>query len=591
MKSFNLINPSKRDSKVTKTFDLKYLGILSNSVQNNKINFQNLNEDKNLSYVNEIKIPKINEKDEKIKYILSNKSINNSLTSNYFFPIKKKSHSYSKFKSTTKKELFEIDKINKDDKTNGIKNSDKNLFLNSQTIEQHNNNKTNSIIDFTKPLIKSDDLDKYDSLPIFKKNSKRKDIKKFFIVNKKLNEKINFCSPNTKSVKSHITLQSTIPTFSPILTPEKDSQEKKLREKSQMNKNNESSKSNNDSKINNLKKFSALIKHRKNYPFVLNPKPFVPKKFNGLPLSVIKMNNKYSNILKKENEKVFRQYFSIIGKEKFSKKFQNIVNKYEIKEKDEKKNDTLVNENIISGTKLLKEIHNEEKRQKNILVKTNKKYLFYKFKKAMILLFSKIDSMTVYIGEILKNYKTPKSSYGFHATRDLFFAIKSKNFKLANSILDSNKFIVLDYDYFNMTALHWAAKYNFYQIIPKIVEYGSHIDKQNYIGETPLLIAVKHKFIESTVFLSLYLASPFIRDNKGYNCLDYCKNEFKMKNIIQKVIFLHYISMLGPTKNASIYISSEFIEYIVNENKGDMELEAYNIVKEKYEYYKRKNNK
>ena len=102
MKSFNLINPSKRDSKVTKTFDLKHLGILSNSVQNNKINFQNLNEDKNLSYVNEIKIPKINEKDEKIKYILSNKSINNSLTSNYFFPIKKKYHSYSKFKSTTK---------------------------------------------------------------------------------------------------------------------------------------------------------------------------------------------------------------------------------------------------------------------------------------------------------------------------------------------------------------------------------------------------------------------------------------------------------------------------------------------------------
>ena len=92
------------------------------------------------------------------------------------------------------------------------------------------------------------------------------------------------------------------------------------------------------------------------------------------------MNNKYTNILKKENEKVFRQYFSIIGKEKFSKKFQNIVNKYEIKEKMDKNDDFLVNENIISGKQLLKEINNEEKPQNYILNKTNKKALFYKFK-------------------------------------------------------------------------------------------------------------------------------------------------------------------------------------------------------------------
>ena len=301
------------------------------------------------------------------------------------------------------------------------------------------------------------------------------------------------------------------------------------------------------------------------------------------------MNNKYSNILKKENEKVFRQYFSIIGKEKFSEKFQNIVNKYEIKEKDESKADALINENIISGTKLLKEINTEEKKQKIILLKANKKSLFYKFKKALILLCSKIDSMTVYLGEILANYKSPKNCYTFPATRDLFFSIKSKNFKLANSILDSNKFIVLDYDYFNMTALHWAAKYNFYQILPKIFEYGSHIDLKNYIGDTPLLISVKHKFIESTIFLLLYFASPFVKDSKGLNSLDYCKNEFKMKNIFQKIISLHYISIFGPTKNSMDYISREFIEYIVNENKGDMELEAYNIIKEKYEYYKRKN--
>ena len=98
-----------------------------------------------------------------------------------------------------------------------------------------------------------------------------------------------------------------------------------------------------------------------------------------------------------------------------------------------------------------------------------------------------------------------------------------------------------------MTALHWAAKYNFYQIIPKIIEYGSLVDNKNYIGDTPLLVSVKHKFMESAIFLLLNLASPFIKDSKGLNCLDYCKNDFKMKNIFKKLISLHYNSILGPT--------------------------------------------
>ena len=44
------------------------------------------------------------------------------------------------------------------------------------------------------------------------------------------------------------------------------------------------------------------------------------------------MNNKFVNLLRIENEKVFTHFFSIIEKEKFSKKFQNIVNMYDIKD-------------------------------------------------------------------------------------------------------------------------------------------------------------------------------------------------------------------------------------------------------------------
>ena len=206
----------------------------------------------------------------------------------------------------------------------------------------------------------------------------------------------------------------------------------------------------------------------------------------------------------------------------------------------------------------------------------------------MILLNSKLEMMSVYLDEIIKYYKVPNHSYGFPATHELLFSIKTKNLKMVNALLDKYKYLVLDYDYFYMTALHWTVKYNFYQIIPKLVGYGSNVNAKNYIGETPLLIGVKRKFIESVVFLLIYIASPFTKDSKGLGILDYSKSEYKMKIIFKKIISLHYQSIFCPTKNIYEYIQSKFIEYIVDENKNDLEPEAFNMINERLEYYKRK---
>jgi ankyrin repeat protein len=175
--------------------------------------------------------------------------------------------------------------------------------------------------------------------------------------------------------------------------------------------------------------------------------------------------------------------------------------------------------------------------QKGVPKKFNKKLLYSKFKNFMLLLNSKLEMMPVYLDEIIKYYKVPEHSYGFPATHELLFSIRTKNLKMVNKLLDKYKYLVLDYDYFNMTPLHWAVKYNFYQIIPKLVGYGSNVNAQNYIGETPLLIGVKRKFMESVVFLLIYIASPFMKDNKGLGIFDYSKSEFRMKSIFTYIIF------------------------------------------------------
>ena len=95
-----------------KGYDLKNLGILSNSEQNNISNYLNKREQEykiipQKWYNSPIKIIKNNEdknqsekknnNKEKIKNIINNKAIINSLTNNYFFP-KKNYYSYSKIK-------------------------------------------------------------------------------------------------------------------------------------------------------------------------------------------------------------------------------------------------------------------------------------------------------------------------------------------------------------------------------------------------------------------------------------------------------------------------------------------------------------
>ena len=87
----------------------------------------------------------------------------------------------------------------------------------------------------------------------------------------------------------------------------------------------------------------------------------------------------------------------------------------------------------------------------------SKKTIINKFKTLFLMLCSKLDNMTVNVSEIMEGYRKPKHSYSFPNSHDLFFEIKSLNVKLAEDILTNNKHLVLDFDYFRMTALHWAA--------------------------------------------------------------------------------------------------------------------------------------
>ena len=551
------------------------------------------------SFNNEIR--QNNDKKRQMTYFVSKKSKylgNENITNENLYKNRKSDYKNAKF--------MLLDE-NTNNKKHDIK---KEIGKNRKSIKRYIHTEINH---------KKDNLDKNDNNSDKKLDEKDNNLfKNLYYIKTPINNSNRFTnnnSINTLSIIPQITTESTKSISNQNITQERKNSKYNRLIKTKLNKtvykpkfqiSQDNSDFNFEDRLNDAKCYNEIMNIRRKYPFILNQNPLLPKKFDDLPRNIKKTNRKYFNIVQNENDKLFAQYFCIISKEKFSKKFQNIGNlmdfkniyKQKNKNKEDmilkeliekEKNNTLINDNIVSGYKLLKEISIKNNGFTKNKVKMDRKALNTKLKKFIILLSSKLSNISIFFSEVIENYHKPKHSYYFPNSHDLFFAIKSKNLKLAEKLLDAEKYLVLDFDYFKMTALHLAAKYNFYQIIPKLFEYGSHMDDKNYIGDTPLLISVKHKYMMSTIFLLLYMASPFIKDKEGLNALYYSKFDFKLNIILKKIISLHYVSILGKTKNKIEFIQKEFSNYIINEYKNDLEVDAFNMINGRLEFYKRTN--
>ena len=144
----------------------------------------------------------------------------------------------------------------------------------------------------------------------------------------------------------------------------------------------------------------------------------------------------------------------------------------------------------------------------------------------------------------IKNFKLIKQSFTYGLTESLINSIKLKNYNLSCSILEQHKYLVLDFDYYYLTPLHWAVKKDFYEIIPKLLDYGAAIDPLNFIRDSPLHIAVKNNFFDSACILLYYLASPFLKDKDGKKPIE-LTNDFDMKSLLERVMNIHYINLFN----------------------------------------------
>lgn len=337
---------------------------------------------------------------------------------------------------------------------------------------------------------------------------------------------------------------------------------------------------NQNNRINNI-----LLNKRKKYPFIYNSETIKIQELKDLPESIINNNKTLCMKLNKENFNLFSHSFNIIKKGKFSQKFEipwNYLAKFHII--SEKK----LNENrkeISYGKEIIKELNQilELNKCKYRNYQTQKDDIFSKFRKKMKEILLIYKNLIIPLSEIINTYKITNHIFNFEQTRELISAIKGNNYSLSYKILTHYKYIVLDVDQFYFTPLHYAAKYNFYKLIPLIIGYGGYVDAKNSFGETPVMICIKKNYYESILLLFLYFSSPFIYFINGKKLKDISK-DFKTNFICEKIKKIYINNILFKQKNFYNSIKNDITDFIVNECQRYIQFDCIELIQNQSDF-------
>ena len=339
----------------------------------------------------------------------------------------------------------------------------------------------------------------------------------------------------------------------------------------------------NKSKVANKK----YLIHRKKYNFIQKNYIMDIDDYTNLKKEVEKFNKNSLALLVKENGKLFAHIGSIISAKKFSEKYRDPLNnsfERELKEAKKNKEKNLIKLNILSGVDLLKDMDKELEKRKIIKKVIKGKSLLLKIKKLIIKKIEYLGHLQISFEEMLNNYKIAKTAFTYPQTENLIMAIRNKDYDSCCDILDKYKYIVLDYDYFHLTSLHWAAKLNFFEIIPKLIQYGAYVNEKNLWGNTPLHISVSQNFYETSIFLLLYLASPFIKNQHNKKPID-CSNDVQFNYMFKKIVDIHYKYSLSRTKLFYQNVQKEFANYVIFEFSNILNPAALSLIKDLKAYY------
>jgi ankyrin repeat protein len=103
---------------------------------------------------------------------------------------------------------------------------------------------------------------------------------------------------------------------------------------------------------------------------------------------------------------------------------------------------------------------------------------------------------------------------------EFFEAVKFNKIEVVEDILKISKDYLFDFDYFQQTAYHWAAKRGFKDLLEVLIHKGVHVNLYDFNKRTPLFLAALNNHREICLVLLTYGANPFLEDKEGKKPVD-----------------------------------------------------------------------
>ena len=98
--------------------------------------------------------------------------------------------------------------------------------------------------------------------------------------------------------------------------------------------------------------------------------------------------------------------------------------------------------------------------------------------------------------------------------------MKFNKIGVVEDILKLSKDYLFDFDYFEQTGYHWAAKRGFKDLLELLIRKGVHVNLFDYNKRTPLFLAALNNHRDTCLILINYGANPFLEDKEGKKPVD-----------------------------------------------------------------------
>lgn len=149
--------------------------------------------------------------------------------------------------------------------------------------------------------------------------------------------------------------------------------------------------------------------------------------------------------------------------------------------------------------------------------KKNPKQNLKKFTRKLILLnhIKYLSSNGVTVRDYLEKNPFPQRPFELKGSEEFMDYVKFNNFEMVNQALDKSIKYLYQYDYFQQTAFHWAAKLGYERMLEMFLTFSKRCNIYDKKMRTPLYLAAMNNQKRCVELLLNKGGNPFLSDKDG----------------------------------------------------------------------------